>query len=88
MEQVNGKLVQIAQILSDKPITSILAGLGVGGLAVALAAQETIKNFFGSLVIFADKPFELDERIRVGDFDGFVEEVSGEVASGAGRASR
>ena len=68
-------LVQIAQILSDKPITSILAGLGVGGLAVALAAQETIKNFFGSLVIFADKPFELDERIRVGDFDGFVEEV-------------
>ena len=68
-------LVQIAQILSDKPITSILAGLGVGGLAVALAAQETIQNFFGSLVIFADKPFELDERIRVGDFDGFVEEV-------------
>ena len=67
--------VQIAQILSDKPITSILAGLGVGGLAVALAAQETIKNFFGSLVIFADKPFELDERIRVGDFDGFIEEV-------------
>ena len=47
-------LVQIAQILSDKPITSIIAGLGVGGLAVALAAQETIKNFFGSLV-FADK---------------------------------
>ena len=68
-------LVQIAQILSDKPITSILAGLGVGGLAIALAAQETIKNFFGSLVIFADKPFELEERIRVGDFDGFVEEV-------------
>ena len=68
-------LVQIAQILSDKPITSIIAGLGVGGLAVALAAQETIKNFFGSLVIFADKPFELDERIRVGGHDGFVEEV-------------
>jgi MscS family membrane protein len=68
-------LVQIAQILSDKPITSIIAGLGVGGLAVALAAQETIKNFFGSLVIFADKPFELDERIRVGGHDGVVEEV-------------
>lgn len=68
-------LVQIAQILSDKPITSILAGLGVGGLAVALAAQETIKNFFGSLVIFADKPFELGERIVVGSHDGTVEEV-------------
>lgn len=68
-------LVQVAQILSDKPITSILAGLGVGGLAVALAAQETIKNFFGSLVIFADKPFELGERIVVGGHDGTVEEV-------------
>ncbi len=68
-------LVQVAQVLSDKPITSILAGLGVGGLAVALAAQETIKNFFGSLLIFSDKPFELDERIRVASYDGIVEEV-------------
>lgn len=68
-------LVQVAQILSDKPITSILAGLGVGGLAIALAAQETIKNFFGSLVIFADKPFELGERIVVGGHDGTIEEV-------------
>lgn len=68
-------LVQIAQVLSDKPITSILAGLGVGGLAVALAAQETIKNFFGSLVIFTDKPFELGERVVVGGHDGAIEEV-------------
>jgi MscS family membrane protein len=68
-------LVQIATILSDKPVTSILAGLGVGGLAVALAAQETIKNFFGSLVIFADKPFELGERIKVGGHEGSIEEV-------------
>jgi MscS family membrane protein len=68
-------LVQIAQILSDKPITTIITGLGVGGLAVALAAQETIKNFFGSLVIFADKPFELGERIIVGGHDGAIEEV-------------
>ena len=68
-------LVQVIQVLSDKPITSILTGLGVGGLAVALAAQETIKNFFGSLVIFADKPFELGDRISVGGHDGPVEEV-------------
>ncbi len=68
-------LVQIAQQLSDKPITSILAGLGVGGLAVALAAQDTIKNFFGSLVIFADHPFQLGERIVVNGEDGTVEEV-------------
>lgn len=68
-------LVQIAQTLSDKPLTSIIAGVGVGGLAVALAAQETLKNFFGSLVIFADKPFELGDRIVVDGFDGPVEEV-------------
>ncbi|MCC7300863.1 MAG: mechanosensitive ion channel family protein [Verrucomicrobia bacterium] len=68
-------LVQIAQQLSDKPITSILAGLGVGGLAIALAAQDTIKNFFGSLVIFGDHPFQLGDRIVVEAIDGTVEEV-------------
>jgi MscS family membrane protein len=68
-------LVQIAQILSDKPITSIIAGLGIGGLAVALAAQDTLKNIFGSLVLFVDKPFELGDRIVVDGHDGPVEEV-------------
>ncbi len=68
-------LVQIADLLSDKPITSVLAGLGVGGLAVALAAQDTLKNFFGSLVILGDKPFELGDRIVVDGHDGCVEEV-------------
>jgi len=68
-------LVQIAQILSDKPITSIIAGLGIGGLAVALAAQDTIKNFFGSIVLFVDKPFEMGDRIVVDGHDGPVEEV-------------
>lgn len=68
-------LVQIAQQLSDKPITSILAGLGVGGLAVALAAQDTIKNFFGSLVIFADRPFQMGDSVNVDGTDGTVEEV-------------
>ena len=60
---------------SRPPITSILAGLGVGGLAVALAAQDTIKNFFGSLVIFADHPFQLGDRIVANGEDGTVEEV-------------
>jgi MscS family membrane protein len=68
-------LVQIAQILSDKPITSIIAGLGIGGLAFALAAQDTVKNFFGSIVLFVDKPFEMDDRIVVEGQDGMVEEV-------------
>jgi MscS family membrane protein len=68
-------LVQIVQILSDKPITSIIAGLGIGGLAIALAAQDTIKNFFGSMLLFFDKPFEIDDRIVVDGHDGPVEEV-------------
>jgi len=68
-------LIQIATILSDKPLTSIIAGLGVGGLAIALAAQDTLKNFFGSLMILTDKPFELGDRIVFGDIDGPVEKV-------------
>ena len=68
-------MVQIAQILSDKPITSIIAGLGIGGLAIALAAQDTIKNFFGSIVLFVDKPFEMGDRIVVDGHDGPVVEV-------------
>lgn len=68
-------LVQAAQILSDKPITSILAGLGIGGLAIALAAQDTVRNFFGSVVLFADKPFEIGDRIAVDSVDGRVEWV-------------
>ncbi|MFO7869827.1 MAG: mechanosensitive ion channel, partial [Kiritimatiellia bacterium] len=48
--------LQVIQSFSDKPVTSVLAGLGVGGLAVALAGQDTIKNFFGSVVILGDKP--------------------------------
>ena len=68
-------IVQIAQILSGKEITSILAGLGIGGLAFALAAQDTIKNFFGSLVILSDRPFEVGERIVVDGTDGIIETV-------------
>lgn len=68
-------LVQVAQILSDKPVTSIIAGLGIGSLAIALAAQDSIKNFFGSLIIFTDKPFELGDRIKVDGHDGPVEDV-------------
>lgn len=68
-------LVQVATVLSDKPLTSILAGLGVGGLAVALAAQETIKNFFGLVIVLTDKPFELGDRIIVDKYDGVVEGV-------------
>ena len=65
----------LQQIAGAKRIGTLLAGLGVGGLAVALAAQDTIKNFFGSLMILADKPFEVGDRVVIGDHDGPVEEV-------------
>jgi len=68
-------LVEIAQTLSDKPVSSIIAGLGVGGLAVALAAQDSLKHFFGSVVILADRPFEVGDRLIVDGVDGPVEEV-------------
>ena len=68
-------LVQIATILSDKPMTSIIAGLGVGGLAVGLAAQDMVKNFFGSLMIFSDHPFEMGDYIEAGGHAGNIETV-------------
>jgi MscS family membrane protein len=68
-------LLQIIQILSDKPITTIIAGLGIGSLAIALAAQDTLKHFFGSFVIAGDKPFEIGDRVVVDGHDGPVESI-------------
>ncbi len=56
-------------------ILSLLAGLGLGGLALALAAQTTLTNIFGSVAIFADKPFRLGDWISIGDIEGTVEDV-------------
>jgi MscS family membrane protein len=56
-------------------IIPFITGLSIGGLAFALAAQDTIKNFFGSLMIFIDKPFQVGQWITSGDIDGEVEEV-------------
>jgi len=47
-------------------VFAILGGLGIGGLAFALAAQDTVGNFFGSIAIFLDKPFKVGDRIQVG----------------------
>ncbi len=56
-------------------ILPLLTGLSIGGLAFALAAQDTLKNFFGSLMIFIDKPFQIGDWITAGEVDGTVEEV-------------
>lgn len=56
-------------------VGALIAGLGIGGLAFALAAQDTIKNIFGGVTIFTDRPFRIGDRIKVDGFDGFVEDI-------------
>ncbi len=57
-------------------VGSLLAGLGLGGLAFALAARDTVANFFGSVMIFVDRPFQVGDWIKIGaDVEGTVEEV-------------
>jgi MscS family membrane protein len=57
-------------------ISSVLAGLGIGGLAVALGAQETLGNFFGSVMLLTDRPFKVGDWIQVDDMiNGDVEEI-------------
>jgi len=57
------------------PLTTLLASAGVGGLAVALAAQDTLKSLFGSVMILLDKPYRAGERVIVGNYDGVVEDI-------------
>ena len=57
------------------PLTTLLAGAGVSGLAVALAAQDTLKNLFGSIMIILDRPYRVGERIIAKGYDGVVEEI-------------
>lgn len=59
----------------DINITGLLAGLGLGGIAFALAAQDTVKNFFGSITVLLDRPFQVGDWIVVGAVDGTVESV-------------
>ena len=56
-------------------VASLIAGLGIGGLAVALAARETLANFFGSITILLDKPFRVGDWVKIGSEEGTIEEV-------------
>jgi len=56
-------------------VSSLLAGLGLGGLAFALAAKDSLANMFGSVTIFTDRPFQVGDWIKVGDSEGVVEDV-------------
>jgi MscS family membrane protein len=65
----------ILQNVFNRDIGAWLAGLGIAGLAVSLAAQDSLKNLFGSLTILFDRPFVVGQRIVFRDCDGTVEDI-------------
>ncbi len=65
----------IADGILDAEIRTILLSAGVGGIAIALAAKDTVANFFGSITIFADRPFQIDELVKINGHFGPVEDV-------------
>ncbi len=56
-------------------VAALLAGIGIGGLALAMAAKDSVANVFGGITVFADKPFRVGDRIRISEYDGIVSEV-------------
>ncbi len=56
-------------------VATIIAGLGIGGLAIALAAQDTLQNLLGSFTIFADKPFVVGDLVHIEGYDAVIEKV-------------
>ncbi len=67
--------IMVVQNMTGIEIGPLVASLGIGGLAFALAGKDSIANFLGSLTILLDKPFQVGERIIIDKHDGFVEEV-------------
>jgi MscS family membrane protein len=57
------------------PIATLLASAGIGGLALALGAQDTLKTLFATITVMADKPCRVGDRINVDEFDGVVEDI-------------
>ncbi|HRG59355.1 MAG TPA: mechanosensitive ion channel family protein [Bacteroidia bacterium] len=68
-------LFSILGAVYNMDITSLIAGLGIGGLAIALAAKESLENLLGSFTIFFDKPFIIGDLIKVGNVEGNVEKI-------------
>ena len=56
-------------------ISALVGTLGIGGIAFALAAQDTVKNVFGAFTIFTDKPFSIGDTVRIDSFEGTIIDV-------------
>jgi MscS family membrane protein len=61
--------------LSGVNLTAVLTGLGLGGLAIAFAAQKTLENLFGGIMVISDKPIQVGDFCRAGEFLGVVEDI-------------
>ncbi|PTY08935.1 mechanosensitive ion channel protein MscS [Opitutaceae bacterium EW11] len=70
---VFGVLIVAQSLGAD--VKAFLAGLGIGGLAFALAAQDTLANVFGSVVVAIDQPFKIGEFVQIGSNSGTVEDI-------------
>lgn len=68
-------IVAIASEFDFKQLTSILAGVGIGGAAIALASQDLIKNFFGGFIVITDRSFDVGDYINIDSTEGTVEEL-------------
>lgn len=56
-------------------VPALITGLGIGGVAIALAGKETVENFFAAFTLLSDKPFQIGDTIRIIDFEGVVERI-------------
>jgi MscS family membrane protein len=77
----------VARNVFDQDVSAWLTGLGIAGLAVSLAAQDSLKSLFGSFVILLDRPFKVGERIIYDRYDGVIEDIgfrSTKLRTGAG----
>ncbi len=68
-------LLFVADNVLQWDIKALIAGLGIGGLALALASKDALGNLFGSVTIFADRPFHMGDRVKIDGQEGNIEEV-------------
>lgn len=75
LRRSTGETDPLHERLTLRPIGLLLGGLGIAGLAVSFAAQDMIRNLFGGMTVFLDRPFKIGDRIIYRDIDGIVENV-------------
>lgn len=75
--RVTVSIIALLVVLSQfgYPVGTLLAGVGIGGVALALASQKTVEHMFGSISLAADKVFRVGDFVRVGDVEGTVERI-------------